>query len=106
MSIIWATRGKNWGFRFLRDGGTDDVLRVYDDAFAGLGNSLTEFKSTHDTVAMRIPDPLSRRDRAGRIIPHEFIIAGSDAQDIDSRESAEKFVWAIFADEYAQIWDK
>ena len=34
MSLIWATRGRTWGFRFLRDGGFPDPLPVYDLAFS------------------------------------------------------------------------
>ena len=38
MSLIWATRGRTWGFRFLRNGGFEDPLAVYDDAFSGVGD--------------------------------------------------------------------
>ena len=37
MTLIWATRGRNWGFRFLRDGDFADPLSEYDAAFAGIG---------------------------------------------------------------------
>ncbi len=35
MNLIWATRGRSWGFRFLLDGGYSDPLPVYEKAFAG-----------------------------------------------------------------------
>ena len=36
MTLIWATRGRTWGFRFLRDGGLEDPLDTYEEAFAGI----------------------------------------------------------------------
>ena len=38
MKLIWATRGRTWGFRFLRDGGFEDPLPVYDEAFSEVGD--------------------------------------------------------------------
>lgn len=106
MSIIWATRGKNWGFRFLRDGGLSaDVLTTYEEAFAGAGNSLLEFHITAESVAIRFPDPLNRKDRAGRVIPHEFVLTGTDTDGIISLDQAKSLVWPKFADEYAEIWE-
>lgn len=106
MSIIWATRGENWGFRFVRDGGSPDVMKIYDDAFAGVGNSTLEFCATPGVIALRFPDPLGRKDRAGRVIPHEFVLTGTDAAGINSLDTAKHIIWPKFADEYAQIWDQ
>lgn len=39
--MIWATRGWDWGFRFLRDGGVDDPLDLYDAVFATAGEGPT-----------------------------------------------------------------
>ncbi len=35
MKIIWATRGKTWGYKFLLDGQFADPLPVYERAFSG-----------------------------------------------------------------------
>ena len=32
--FIWATRGRTWGFRFLRRGGLEDPLGVYEATFS------------------------------------------------------------------------
>ena len=39
--LIWATRGRTWGFRFLLDGGQADPLTTYERAFARLPDELT-----------------------------------------------------------------
>ena len=33
--FIWATRGRTWGFRFLRTAGRVDPLKLYEAAFRG-----------------------------------------------------------------------
>lgn len=106
MSIIWATRGKNWGFRFLRDGGSSSVLESYEMAFARVGDSMTEYFKDQNIIAVRTPDPLGRKDRSGRIIPHEFVLSGPDAEDIHSIDDVLTEVWPSLADEYAKIWDQ
>ena len=51
MSLIWATRGRTWGFRFLRDGGFEDPLPVYDSAFAGIESGPSAIHRVGGTVA-------------------------------------------------------
>jgi hypothetical protein len=105
MSLIWATRGRNWGFRFLLDGGFEDPLLIYDEVFAGVGDEPRVWCRVADRVALRFPDPEGRRDVAGRVIPHEFVVLGDLAKEIDSIEVGLREIWTKVADEYAQIWD-
>ena len=56
-------------------------------------------------VALRFPDPEGRKDAAGRIIPHDFIVFSPTADEIDSLEDGLALVWDEVKDEYAQVWD-
>lgn len=104
MTFIWATRGKAWGFRFLRKAGLSDSLAAYDEAFLGLENEREVFRRKGDRVALRFEDPLERRDRAGRVIPHEFVVFAPLADQIHSIEDGIVQVWPLVADEFSRDW--
>jgi hypothetical protein len=104
MSLIWATRGRTWGFRFLRDGGLPDPLLVYDTVFSGVEDEPEAWRRDAETVALRFPDPLQREDLAGRVIPHEFVVFGPLADGIDSVEDGLRLVWPLVADEFDRVW--
>lgn len=103
--LIWATRGRSWGFRFLLDGGLSDPLRAFEHSFAELGDTPTICSRTAGSVALRFPDPLGRRDASGRVIPHEFVVFGELAEEIDSIEDGLQQVWPLVAETYAAVWD-
>lgn len=113
--LIWATRGWSWGFRFLRSGGFFDPLPIYEVALSGLGWTLPAWRRLDETtgaagadlagaVALRFPDPHGRRDRAGRVIPHEFVVFPPLADEIHSLRDARKLVWPLVADEFSRRW--
>lgn len=104
MRLIWVTRGRTWGFQFLRRGGFDDPLGVYEDAFSGLEDRREVFRRNAETAALRFPDPLGRQDAAGRAIPHDFVIL-DPVDGIDSVHDAMQLVWSLVADEFASVWD-
>ena len=68
-SVIWATRGRTWGFRFLLSVGLSDPLPDYERAFGDLRDAPTAWLRQDGQVALRFPDPLGRQDSAGRVIP-------------------------------------
>lgn len=103
--LIWATRGRSWGFRFLLDAGLDDPLPEYERAFGPLRDAPTTWRRDGNRVALRIRDPLGRRDSAGRVIPHEFVLFGELADAVDSVEDGARTVWPLVAEAYARIWD-
>lgn len=105
MTLIWATRGRTWGFRFLLDGGFADPLPAYDAAFAraGVGPSVCHRIGT--TVAVRFPDPDERKDSAGRVIPHELVIFPPLSEEVETVDDALEKVWPLVADEYEATWD-
>lgn len=104
-SIIWATRGRDWGFRFLLDAGLDDPLPEYECAFEGLEDAPDAWRQIGRCVALRFPDPLGRRDAAGRVIPHEFVLFDSDTQGVESVADGLNKVWPLVSETYAHIWD-
>src|SRR3954468_14311180 len=100
MSLIWATRGRTWGFRFLSVGGFLDPLPEYDKAFSGVGDEPEVCRRVGEKVALRFPDPLGRKDAAGRVIPHEFVAFRPLADGIDSVEDGLREIWPRVADEF------
>ena len=104
--FIWATRGRTWGFRFLRSGGLEDPLGVYEDTFSEVGDQPEAWRRVADKVALRFPDPDGRRDAAGRVIPHDFVLLGPWADGINSLEDGRQRIWHEVADEFESVWDK
>lgn len=103
--LIWATRGRAWGFRFLLHAGLGDPLAEYERAFGDLRDRPTVWLRAAQRVALRFPDPLGRRDAAGRVIPHEFILFGDVGSAIESVEEGILEVWPVVSDTYARFWD-
>src|SRR4051812_17984590 len=107
MSLIWLTRGRNWGFRFLLDGGFKDPLSHYEAVFSEVRDEPEVCHRVGEELALRFPDPLGRKDRAGRVIPHDFVVAGPLAEEIGSIEDGLRLVWRQpqVADEFARVWE-
>ena len=104
-SLIWATRGRSWGFRFLLNGGRSDPLREYERSFAGLETEPATWRRAAGKVALRFPDPLGRKDAAGRVIPHDFVVFGDLADEIATVEDGLQQIWPRVAGTYARVWD-
>ncbi|WP_328323947.1 hypothetical protein OHA70_32025 [Kribbella sp. NBC_00382] len=104
-SLIWATRSHTWGFRFLLNAGHPDPLPTYERAFANLQDDPTTYHRSAGKVALRFQDPLDRRDTAGRLIPHEFIISGPLADEINSVDDGLHKIWPLVAAAYAGVWN-
>lgn len=105
MSIMWATRGRTWGFRFIRDGGITDPIRVYEDVFSAVGDEPEVCHRVDDKVALRFPDPLERKDRSGRTIPHDFVVFAPLSGEINTVDDGIRRIWPQVADEFAMVWD-
>lgn len=104
MTLIWATRGRTWGFRFLRDGGLADPLPVYERAFADAAGGREFFSRDGDSVALRFVDPEGRSDRSGRPISHDFVVQSPLADEIHSLEDGRRLIWPLVADQYDGVW--
>lgn len=107
MSLIWATRGRTWGFRFLLKGDFKDPLQEYEKAFAGTDSDQELCRRTGDTVALRFPDPQGRKDIAGRMIPHDFVVSGPLSAGIESVDDGRRLIWSRpdISGHFAEIWD-
>ena len=103
--LVWATRGREWGFRFLLRGGMSDPLLEYERIFHELADDLLTWGRVGTKVALRFPDPVGRRDTAGRVIPHEFVVSGDTADHIESAEDGRDLVWPLVEVIYAGVWD-
>jgi len=103
--LIWATRGRTWGFRFLLDGGWGDPLSEYERAFSGASDRPTAWHRTSGAVAVRFPDPQGRRDASGRVIPHEFVATGDLATNVNSVAEGIQQIWPLVEHAYARIWN-
>ena len=101
--FIWATRGRTWGFRFLRSGGCEDPLGVYEAIFSEIGDQPEAWRRVADKVALRFPDPDDRRDAAGRVIPHDFVLLGPWADGINSLDDGRQRIWHEVADEFKSV---
>lgn len=106
MNLIWATRGRSWGYRFLRSRASEDPLPIYDDAFSGIEDGLEVCRRLGNRVALRFPDPLGRTDTAGRVIPHEFVAFEALAEGVDSVEDGLRLIWPLVAEEFARVWEQ
>jgi len=106
MRLIWATRGRTWGFRFLRTGEYEDPLGVYETVFSQLDDQPEVWGRVDDMVALRFPDPDERQDASGRVIPHEFVVFGPEAGCIDSLDDGRRLVWREVAQRFEDVWDR
>lgn len=104
MRFLWATRGFDWGFRFVEDADLPDPLPAYEAAFHNLTSDCPAFRADpRGLIAVRFCDPGGRTDFAGRLIPHEFVFL-TPPPSINSWESARDAVWPTVAETYAKIW--
>jgi len=106
MNLIWATRGRNWGFRFLLDGGLRDPLATYELAFTGTEGSSTVFRPRADgtLIAVRFADPEGRTDAAGRLIQHDIVVLDPSGA-IRSETEAPNAIWPLLSDAYDSIYN-
>lgn len=106
MRLIWATRGRTWGFRFLLNGGFEDPLPAYDAAFATVQDSGQIIHASPSSVAVRFDDPLGRTDRSGRLIRHDFVLLPPYPAEMATIDDARDVAWRLVADIYARMWDE
>lgn len=104
-SYIWATRGRRWGFRFLRDGSYADPLPVYEAAFAGIAEQREVSKRVGNAIVLRFPDPHGRQDHARRLISHDFVIRAVGTTELPAIGDAARIAWESVFAEYDRLWD-
>jgi hypothetical protein len=107
VTLIWATRGRTWGHRFLLDGNYPDPLPIYDEVFSRVGDEREVCLPVGGKVALRFPDPLGRKDLAGRTIIHEFVIFAPLAAEVTTVDEGVQRLWKRpdIAGRYSEIWN-
>lgn len=80
-------------------------MAEYERVFAEFRDEPMAFVRMSGHVGLRFPDPEGRRDSAGRIIPHEFVLLGTQANRISSLNAGKDLVWPRVADAYQRVWD-
>lgn len=89
----------------LRTGGRPNPLEVYEAAFAGTYNAAEVLLQHARTTAVRFPDPENRTDRAGRVIPHDFVLL-TDGVIFENVDAACATLWPEVASMYASVWEQ
>ena len=118
-SILWSTRGYDWGFRFTikpnKYGGyCQDWLEHYEKMFEQFGdddnrvvNGYLKIENKEiPFIAVRFKDPEERKDISGRIIPHEVAVIGDSTQNLGDLNSLElrNAIWILVSDTYSKIY--
>lgn len=103
--MLWATRGRTWAFRFLRNDFDVEPLLAYDAGFDGFPADAEGCFRRRDLVALRFVDPEGRCDFAGRAILHEVVLSGSEAEAVTTLPRGVEFVWPIIGPDYELKWD-
>ena len=105
MKFIWATRGRSWGTRFLRDGDFDDPLPIYELAFANLDGAFAAWGRSDGMTALRFIDPEGRTDVSGRPILHEFVLFPPESESVSSLQEGREAVWPEVEEDYRRWWN-
>lgn len=117
--LLWATRGRSWGFRILRHPALTDVdwLSVYEKVFSRTDSSPAFFHAELEMpelgrwnlIAARFADPDHSRDDAKRPIPHELILfakAGSKFLLSELPTDWHLQVFEVLRREFQQVYAK
>lgn len=118
-SILWSTRGYDWGFRFLIQPNKygeyyQDWLEHYKKMFEQFGDDDNRVVNGYlkidnkeiPFIAVRFKDPEERKDISSRIIPHEVAIIGKNTQNLGNLNSLElrNAIWILLSDTYSKIY--
>lgn len=104
MTVLWVTRGFDWGSRFVWDGGLSDPLQLFEQGFVGVSGGREGVAVSPTIRAARFQDPLGRRDRSGRPILHEFVVSHEAGLQFATLTEAVEVLWPLAADEYETAW--
>ncbi|UGL63237.1 membrane protein [Arthrobacter phage Tokki] len=106
--VVHATRSKHKGFSIYESGGLSEPLNEYTKAFGSNSDGGEIFKrygDSNEKVAVRFYDPEGRKDRSGRVIPHEVILPAPLAKDVTDLSGAISKVWPMIKDTVEAKYD-
>lgn len=115
-NLLWMTRGKEWGFRFLSKcsslpSGIDTVYKAVflndEGRFGYWKGFIFGYGVRKPYVACRCYDIAIQRDQAGRRIPHEFLLLCPDQEyNLLSRLTWESLILeqvrGLYSDRYSR----
>lgn len=117
-SLLWSTRGRDWGFRRLLepDIRCDNWLQSYKTMFSQHNMNQQQFQRGYVKLSSKIKDPVpyvaviftdpqSRTDRSNRTIPHEIAIVGEDSYQFEDFDSIKEKVWEVLSDVYSELYE-
>lgn len=106
-SILHVARGKNVGFRFLKEGGIPStMITEYDKSGLGEGSQhagevFQKYGAAGaEKIAARIIDPQGRKDHASRAIKHDIIIPASMTNGIHNLADVKEKIWPLLSTDY------
>lgn len=85
--------------------GLNDPLPEYEQAFAAIGDEISGWDRTGLVVAVRFIDPKQKRDSARRLIHHEFVAFGDDANLVNSVDDAKHNLWPLVEFAFERAWE-
>lgn len=106
--IIHSSRGRELGYRFVKQGGLKDALHEYESAgFTGSegGDVFRRYGAHAEKIAARFTDPEGRKDQSGRPILHEVIVPSSMTDGINSLEDIRQKIWPLLKTEYDAVYN-
>lgn len=105
--VIHATRGKNQGFQFRKNGGLSDPFVEWskNDSGHGAGPSFLRYGDKGEKVIGTYLDPLGRKDRAGRVIPHSVILPKHLADNVHNADDLIRVSWPLIKDDFDKFYD-
>ncbi|MBD2427362.1 hypothetical protein [Phormidium sp. FACHB-1136] len=68
------------------------------------GNIKLSSNITVPYIALSFPDPEQRKDRAGRIIPHEIALLGEEIKAVQDIRSAVNEIWKTLSSTYSILY--
>lgn len=108
VGIVHASRTKNKGFTFPGRGGLSDPFIEWEKA--GFKSNVNvvgtrRYGERNEKIAASFPDPLGRKDRAGRPINHEVMIPEEVAKNIHNLDDVPNIAWSMIKDTYNALYD-
>ena len=116
VGVVHGARTKNKGFTFPGRGGLSDPSAEWMKAGftgSGLPAGVDPATKTHawrygdrgEKIAAVFPDPLGRRDRAGREIHHEVMLPEEVAKKVKDLSDVPKVAWDLIKDTYDALYE-
>ncbi|WP_204138052.1 hypothetical protein [Halomicronema sp. CCY15110] len=118
-NVLWSTRGEDWGFRFLLHPNINvasrNWLEIYEEVFKYKQVSVSDYtcrgkinlleNRSFFYVAFIFTDPERRKDRSGRVIPHELVYFDAEYLEVEFDDfNLKNRIWNMVSDTYSTLY--